>query len=50
MEIIIHDLPEEKLKNMYKSTDNSLIISDNKKIRNCMGVFIVGLKTQVNVE
>lgn len=30
MEIIIHDLPEEKLKNMYKSTDNSLIITDNK--------------------
>ena len=39
MEIIIHDLPEEKLKNMCKSTDNSLIISDNKKIKNCMGCF-----------
>ena len=39
MEIIIHDLPEEKLKNMYKSTDNSLIITNNKKIKNCMGCF-----------
>ena len=34
MEIIIHDLPEKKLKNIYKSTDNSLIISDDKKIKN----------------
>ena len=39
MEIIIHDLPEKKLKNIYKSTDNSLIISDDKKIKNCMGCF-----------
>ena len=31
MEIIIHDLTEKKLKNIYKSTDNSLIISDEKK-------------------
>ena len=36
MEIIIHDLPEEKFKKIYKNTDNTLII--------------VGLKTQVNVE
>ena len=39
MEIIIHDLPEEKLKKIYKNTDNSLIITDNKKIKSCMGCF-----------
>lgn len=39
MEIIIHDLPGEKLKKIYKNTDNSLIISDNKKIKSCMGCF-----------
>ena len=39
MEIIIHDLPEEKFKKIYKNTDNSLIITDNKKIKSCMGCF-----------
>ena len=39
MEIIIHDLSEEKLNNIYKNTDNSLIITDNKKIKSCMGCF-----------
>ena len=39
MEIIIHDLPEKKLKNIYKSTNDSLIITDNKKIKSCTGCF-----------
>ena len=39
MEIIIHDLPEEELKNIYKSTNDSLIITDNKKIKSCTGCF-----------
>ena len=39
MEIIIHDLPREKLKKIYKNTDNTLIITNNKKIKNCMGCF-----------
>ena len=39
MEIIIHDLPEEKLKDVYKNTNNSLIITNNKKIKSCMGCF-----------
>lgn len=39
MEIIIHDLPEEELKNIYKSTNDILIITDNKKIKSCTGCF-----------
>ena len=39
MEIIIHDLPGEKFKKIYKNTDNTLIITNNKKIKNCMGCF-----------
>ncbi|MCY7008405.1 flavodoxin family protein [Fusobacterium simiae] len=39
MEIIIHDLIEEKVKNIYKITNNSFIISNDKKIKNCMGCF-----------
>ena len=34
MEIIIHDLPGEKFKKIYKNTDNTLIITNNKKIKN----------------
>lgn len=45
MEIIIHDLPEEKLKKIYKNTDNTLIITNNKKIKNCMGCFYCWIKT-----
>ena len=33
MEIIIHDLSKEKLNDIYKNTDNSLIITNNKKIK-----------------
>lgn len=44
MEIIIHDLSEEKLKKIYTITDSNLIISDNKKIKNCMGCFHCWIK------
>ena len=40
MEIIIHDLPEEKFKKIYKNTDNTLIITNNKKIKNCILSYI----------
>ena len=49
MEIIIHDLPEKKLKNIYKSTDNSLIISDDKKIKKVAAGIIKPSKTDVQV-
>ncbi|ALF25492.1 flavodoxin family protein [Fusobacterium nucleatum subsp. nucleatum ATCC 23726] len=39
MEIIIHDLPEEKLKTIYGIIDNSLVITNNKKIKSCTGCF-----------
>lgn len=50
MEIIIHDLPEEKLKTIYRITDNSLVITNKKKLKVVQVAFIVGLKIQVNVE
>ena len=38
MEIIIHDLPEEKLKTIYGIIDNSLVITNNKKIKSCINI------------